>query len=500
MGDVPFVVGGESADVWSHASQFQLHLSLGAPPDDFSADGQDWGLPPYDWLAMEADDMAWLRMRARHAARMYDRFRLDHVVGYFRQWVRRKDGRDRGRFDPEGREAQQARGLRVLGAVIDELSRTGEADRSAPSDRRGPRGHPALRARRAPRARHAGLSRAALGEGRRTSFATRSRSRAAASRPGAPTTRRPSTRGGQTSPSSIASGWPTARPRRQGSRPIPSAPSRCSAISIAPGPTSRSSSCRSCSGPGSGSTRRPRWGPRTGPGACPVPIEDLKADARGRGSLRRDTRPRPRVGAMTPRSRSGRRLRWGARGTGAASTSPSSARTRRRSICACSTTQAWRRASRCRRARSTSGTSTCPGSGPGSATAGGSTARMPRSGAALQPQQAARRPVRARARRRARRARARLRVSPRQGGRRPRLRLARRRPRQAEERRRRRAIRLGRRSAAGDPVARDRGLRAPRPGVHEAASRRAGADARQVPRSRFRRGDRASHRRSASRR
>jgi 4-alpha-glucanotransferase len=126
MGDVPFVVGGESADVWSHASQFQLHLSLGAPPDDFSADGQDWGLPPYDWLAMEADDMAWLRMRARHAARMYDRFRMDHVVGYFRQWVRRKDGRDRGRFDPEGREAQQARGLRVLGAVIDELSRTGE--------------------------------------------------------------------------------------------------------------------------------------------------------------------------------------------------------------------------------------------------------------------------------------------------------------------------------------------------------------------------------------
>jgi 4-alpha-glucanotransferase len=126
MGDVPFVVGGESADVWSHASQFQLHLSLGAPPDDFSADGQDWGLPPYDWLAMEADDLAWIRMRARHAAGMYDRFRMDHVVGYFRQWVRRKDGRDRGRFDPEGREAQEARGQRVLGAVLDELSRASE--------------------------------------------------------------------------------------------------------------------------------------------------------------------------------------------------------------------------------------------------------------------------------------------------------------------------------------------------------------------------------------
>ncbi len=122
MGDVPFIVGTESADVWSHASQFLLHLSLGAPPDDFSADGQDWGLPAYDWLAMESDDLAWVRMRARHAGRMYDRFRLDHVVGYFRQWVRRKDGHDHGRFDPEGPAAQSARGRRVLRAVLRELS------------------------------------------------------------------------------------------------------------------------------------------------------------------------------------------------------------------------------------------------------------------------------------------------------------------------------------------------------------------------------------------
>jgi len=122
MGDIPFVVCAESADVWSHASQFQLHVSLGAPPDDFSADGQDWGLPAYDWLAMEADGLAWLRARTRHAARLYDRFRLDHVVGYFRQWIRRKGSRDRGRFDPEGVDAQRARGLRVLGAILDELS------------------------------------------------------------------------------------------------------------------------------------------------------------------------------------------------------------------------------------------------------------------------------------------------------------------------------------------------------------------------------------------
>jgi 4-alpha-glucanotransferase len=123
MGDLPFVVCAESADVWSNASQFQQHVTLGAPPDDFSAEGQDWGLPPYDWLAMEADDLAWVRGRARHAARLYDRFRLDHVVGYFRQWVRGADPSDRGRFDPEGVEAQRVRGRRVLGAVITELAR-----------------------------------------------------------------------------------------------------------------------------------------------------------------------------------------------------------------------------------------------------------------------------------------------------------------------------------------------------------------------------------------
>jgi 4-alpha-glucanotransferase len=128
MGDLPFIVGAESADVWSHASQFQLHLTLGAPPDDFSASGQEWGLPAYDWLAMESDDLAWIRARARHAGRLYDRFRLDHVVGYFRQWVSLKDARGGGRFDPEGTEAQRARGLRVLGAMLEEIRSAGQVD------------------------------------------------------------------------------------------------------------------------------------------------------------------------------------------------------------------------------------------------------------------------------------------------------------------------------------------------------------------------------------
>jgi 4-alpha-glucanotransferase len=126
MGDLPFVVCEESADVWSRPSEFQLRMSLGAPPDDFSADGQEWGLPPYDWDAMRVDDLAWVRGRVAHAARLYDRFRLDHVVGYFRQWVRDKKPGSRGQFDPADEVAQEARGRWVLGAMLAELARVQE--------------------------------------------------------------------------------------------------------------------------------------------------------------------------------------------------------------------------------------------------------------------------------------------------------------------------------------------------------------------------------------
>jgi 4-alpha-glucanotransferase len=126
MGDLPFIVCAESADVWSHASRFRLDVSLGAPPDAYSAEGQDWGLPAYDWKAMDSDDLAWIRARAAHAGRLYDRFRLDHVVGYFRQWVRPASGAERGRFDPETEPEQDAQGRQVLGAVLDAL-RNGSA-------------------------------------------------------------------------------------------------------------------------------------------------------------------------------------------------------------------------------------------------------------------------------------------------------------------------------------------------------------------------------------
>jgi 4-alpha-glucanotransferase len=129
MGDLPFIVGNESADVWAHADEFRRDVSLGAPPDAFSEDGQDWGLPAYDWARMDQNDLAWIRARTRHAAKLYDRFRLDHVVGYFRMYVRPPTGpevlkKPKGHFDPALEPDQNVRGERVLRAIQAEAGTT----------------------------------------------------------------------------------------------------------------------------------------------------------------------------------------------------------------------------------------------------------------------------------------------------------------------------------------------------------------------------------------
>lgn len=110
-GDEPFIIGQDSADCWAWPTSLRRDKRLGVPPDDFSTDGQDWGLPFFDFGALEADGDRWLKLRARHAADTYDMRRIDHAVGYFRQWVR-DDGNPRGYFIPGDEGAQQALGER----------------------------------------------------------------------------------------------------------------------------------------------------------------------------------------------------------------------------------------------------------------------------------------------------------------------------------------------------------------------------------------------------
>jgi 4-alpha-glucanotransferase len=126
MGDLPFMVGRDSADVWANPREFRDGASVGVPPDQFNAEGQDWGLPPYHWEAMRADDFAWLRRRARYSGALYNRFRIDHLVGFYRTYMRPLDGRHDaaghlvpGVFDPADERAQLPHGERVVTAMVD---------------------------------------------------------------------------------------------------------------------------------------------------------------------------------------------------------------------------------------------------------------------------------------------------------------------------------------------------------------------------------------------
>jgi 4-alpha-glucanotransferase len=112
FGDLQFMVGGDSADVWARQHEFRLDASIGVPPDAFSETGQNWGLPVYRWDVMREGDYAWLRQRAARSAELYDGYRVDHLVGFYRTYVREHDGRDH--FVPPHEEEQRAQGERLL--------------------------------------------------------------------------------------------------------------------------------------------------------------------------------------------------------------------------------------------------------------------------------------------------------------------------------------------------------------------------------------------------
>lgn len=85
-GDLPIGVAPHSVDVWRAPHLFHTEQSAGAPPDDFAADGQNWGFPTYDWTAMQAEDFRWWRQRFEQQARYFHAFRIDHILGFFRIW------------------------------------------------------------------------------------------------------------------------------------------------------------------------------------------------------------------------------------------------------------------------------------------------------------------------------------------------------------------------------------------------------------------------------
>lgn len=116
FGDLPFMVDTDSADVWSRQQQFDLTVSIGAPPDAFSAEGQDWGTPLYQWDVIAREDFRWLRERARRCANLFDGYRVDHLVGFYRTYGRPKDGRP-AYFTPADDREQLTLGETILGIL-----------------------------------------------------------------------------------------------------------------------------------------------------------------------------------------------------------------------------------------------------------------------------------------------------------------------------------------------------------------------------------------------
>lgn len=88
VGDIPIFVSGDSADVWAHRELFQLEedgyptVVAGVPPDYFSATGQLWGNPLYDWDEHQRTGYRWWIARIRKQLRMVDQLRIDHFRGF----------------------------------------------------------------------------------------------------------------------------------------------------------------------------------------------------------------------------------------------------------------------------------------------------------------------------------------------------------------------------------------------------------------------------------
>jgi 4-alpha-glucanotransferase len=92
LGDIPMFVAHDGADVWQHQELFQLDASgerrcvAGVPPDYFSAEGQRWGNPLYDWQRLKDTGYHWWLERLRANLRRFDALRLDHFIGFHRYW------------------------------------------------------------------------------------------------------------------------------------------------------------------------------------------------------------------------------------------------------------------------------------------------------------------------------------------------------------------------------------------------------------------------------
>ena len=85
-GDIPIGISRNSVEAWTEPYYFNLNGQAGAPPDDFSVNGQNWGFPTYNWDVMEKDGYRWWMKRFQKMSEYFDAYWIDHILGFFRIW------------------------------------------------------------------------------------------------------------------------------------------------------------------------------------------------------------------------------------------------------------------------------------------------------------------------------------------------------------------------------------------------------------------------------
>lgn len=120
-GDLPIGVNRESDDVKQNPHLFNLDMETGAPPDAFSAKGQNWGFPTYNWTAMEAEGFQWWKDRVAWFKKYFDALRIDHILGFFRIWEIPKGSPDasHGHYSPEDPRTWEIEGRKRLQTIFD---------------------------------------------------------------------------------------------------------------------------------------------------------------------------------------------------------------------------------------------------------------------------------------------------------------------------------------------------------------------------------------------
>ena len=85
-GDIPIGIYRYGVDAWVDPTLYNMDWQAGAPPDDFTAIGQNWGFPTYNWKKMQENGFSWWKQRFEQMSRYFDTFRIDHILGFFRIW------------------------------------------------------------------------------------------------------------------------------------------------------------------------------------------------------------------------------------------------------------------------------------------------------------------------------------------------------------------------------------------------------------------------------